>query len=1193
MKVTLLTLIISLVLGWAFPVSAQSYQVTVYNMANTPVFTTNIFKAATAGKNNDIWVGSTNQGLYRFNGTTWYKATILMNHNIRGLYRSPVDSAIWVAQSGSSGSTATNGGVNRIADTAYTHTYYGSVLGAPTRFTNGIVVDQNNIAWSAHNPHLTGSTTTGGGIGKFVTGASTGSAIYAGLPTGIYATERRVLSIGKGTQEMWAGVDRHCAGTCKRAYIARYTADGVFIDSITASNSPIPFSSQVGGVAARAIHFDNSNRVWVGLSSGGFGVYQNGTWTMLNETNSPFPAGAAVNFQSISEDNFGWVYIGTTAGLLIYKNTGPVDDSASYTLIDQSHGLPSNNITGIAIGRINVTYFRYSLYLTTSAGIARLEPNSELSVVHRKLKYNGNLTPQVTRRDIKMGIFGIKVACDGTQSTLFRYDRPGLANCIFRVTEDPEELETEKYGMFIQQPSTGDSCVAIFQHPAHLSPSLMTDPAHGIIHIEVYNTLEGEVVETFPVELVRPSVLMVHGLWPAKPEAFRLMKQYLMQQNMYKSYSDITLVNYPDELSFASNINWVKVEVRDILEEDLWVRGVSSGKVDIVAHSVGGILSRLYLQNHFYNHDINKLITLNTPHSGTQFANFLLSPGVVSANLRRVLNASGKKTGKGAVSDLKVNSDAIDITLNGNLGLNLNRHTAPVHSIVTKESLGFPIVAGLKMLITREWEGFVAQLIARIYGNLYMTNVIYNGFAHDYFVPTNSQIGGLDNGKWSLIDGQWHSSIANDDVMERVKELLNTSRMNTAVFEWNGYNPEDLSYPSPAIPSLPQVQQSNALVAITSPTAGTTVNPSDTLIISITGNSEVTSLLVTAGNSTLPLQTAYYDTTSCSFTYEVPAEAIGKVTITAMGFGVGENIALDSTYILVQPDAMLDSITVEPDSIRFAVFDQVMVVVSGHYQDSIVRNLSGNPELSMSLSTGNAALSGDNILFGMVQGNDTLTVEFQGKTRMVPVTVTAPDSGSALLPENLNVSGSRSSGSPEVCYNASGTISVAGNNTDFLLASGASASFIAGQKVSLLPGVKALSGSNLTARIALNGQYCNITSLFSPDWPIMSAPVAETIPDDVLKSTEFSGQLLSGSEREMFRIYPNPTSGEVSLTEINPGIGTSKQLEVYNIHGAMLFRDRWDDQPVHSLSLQGYPSGLYFIRIVSGETVRMMRIVKR
>ncbi len=1192
MRAILLTIICALALCRTNPGHAQSYQVTVFNMANTPVFTTNIFKAATAGKNNDIWVGSTNQGLYRFNGTTWYKATILMNHNIRGLYRSPIDSAIWVAQSGSSGSTATNGGINRIADTAYSHTYYGSVLGAPTRFANGIVVDENNIAWSAHGPHLTGSTTTGGGIGKFITGASNGSAIYAGLPTGSYAADRRVLCIGKGTQEMWVGVDRSCSGVCKRSYIARYTADGVFIDSITASNSPIPFSSQVGGVAARAIHFDVRNRVWVGLSSGGVAVFQNGIWTMLNENNIPFPAGAAVNVQSITEDNFGWIYIGTTAGLLIYKDMGPLDDSAGYTLIDQSHGLPSNNITGIAIGRVNITYARYPVYLTTSAGIARLEPNSELTVVHRKFKYSGLVTPQITRRDIMWGLSGIKIACDGTQSTLFRYDRPGLANCVFRVVEDPQETETEIYGLFIQQPSTGDSCVAIYQHPAYLEPSLMVDPALGIIHIEVYNTLEGEVVETFPVELVRPSVLMIHGLWSSGEEAFRLLKLYLLQQDMYM-YSDITLVNYPNDVPFASNVNQIINELKVRLHQDFWERGISSGKVDIVAHSMGGVLSRLYLQHPLYNHDINKLITLNTPHSGSQIANFLLSPGVVPASLRKALGTMGKNTGNGAVADLMVNSDAIDILLNGNPGENLNRNTAPAHTIFTSETIGFPIVAALKMLVTRKWEGFVAQTIARTFGQYYLTNNIYDGFANDYIVPTNSQIGGLTGGRRSYFTDQWHSSTANEDVMDRVRELLNISRMNTLVFEWDGYDPDQILYFPPASPALPPSVQGNPQVTITSPAAGTVVNPLDTLSISITGNNEVSSLLVAAGNNLLPMHTAYYDTTSCSFTYEVPAEAIGKVSITVMGFGVGENIALDSTFILVQPDAVLDSITVDPDTITFAVFDQTMAMVSGHYQDSIVRNLSGNPAVSLKLSTGNAVLSGDNTIFGMAEGIDTLTVEFQGKTRIVPVSVSAPDSGSAILPMNLNVSGSRGSGSPDVCYNASGTITLAGNNKGYLLASGASASFIAGQKISFLPGVKALSGSNLTARIAVNGQYCSINSLFAPDWPVMSLPVAELMSDDAIKSTYLTDQSLSASDEGIFRVYPNPTSGKFSITEINPGTQTRKFLEVYNIHGAMLLRDKWEDRPDHSLSLQGYPSGLYFIRIVSGETVRMIRIVKR
>lgn len=370
--------------SWLTAVS-QSYQFTVYNATTHPsVFTTSNFKAAAIGKHGHVWIGSANQGLYRFNGQTWQKATILTNHNIRALYMSPVDSSIWVAQSGSGGSN-TNGGVNRVADTAYAQTYYGATLGAPTRYAYGIWVDSNNIAWSAHGPHTTGSIVTGGGIGKFVTGSPTGSAIYAGLPSGNYAPDRRCLCIGRGDDEIWVGVDRAVyGGTARSSYIAKYSLDGTFIDSITANNSPIPFNNLLGGVAPRAIHFDKQGRVWVGLSSGGMAVYNNGSWTMVNT--GIIPAGAAVNFQAITSDTSGTVYIGTTAGLLVFWGEYFPEDPAFYEFYDANNGLPNSNVGGV------VAKNRDLIWVATSGGIVkmvRIPAQSIEGIVKRtKIDYN-------------------------------------------------------------------------------------------------------------------------------------------------------------------------------------------------------------------------------------------------------------------------------------------------------------------------------------------------------------------------------------------------------------------------------------------------------------------------------------------------------------------------------------------------------------------------------------------------------------------------------------------------------------------------------------------------------------------------------------------------------------------------------------------------------------------------------------
>lgn len=356
-------------------VHAQNYQFTVYNMSNTPVFTTNAFKGAAIGLHDNIWVGSAGQGLYRFNGKNWQKAPILTSNSIRGVYMSPADSTIWISQSGtgSTGSgTNINGGVNHIQDTLYAMIYYGALTGLPSRACYGIYVDEFNPAnaWSAHWPNTTASVVTGGGIGKIETGSSNASKILDGLPSGNYSSETMCTSIGSGigADEIWVGVARSCyKGVCNPAYIAKYNKDGIYRGNITASNSLIPFSSDVAGPVARAIDFDSNNRVWIGLSTGGVAVCDNSTkeWILLNEDNSLFPAGASVNFQSITHNSTGYVFIGTSAGLLVYYG-GDLNQTANFKIYSTVDGLPSPNITGIAISKND------KIWLSTSAGIVSM-----------------------------------------------------------------------------------------------------------------------------------------------------------------------------------------------------------------------------------------------------------------------------------------------------------------------------------------------------------------------------------------------------------------------------------------------------------------------------------------------------------------------------------------------------------------------------------------------------------------------------------------------------------------------------------------------------------------------------------------------------------------------------------------------------------------------------------------------------
>ena len=60
--------------------------------------------------------------------------------------------------------------------------------------------------------------------------------------------------------------------------------------------------------------------------------------------------------------------------------------------------------------------------------------------------------------------------------------------------------------------------------------------------------------------------------------------------------------------------------VKTVLEENVFSM---ERPIDIVAHSMGGILARVALETPEFAGKINHLITLATPHSGTELARYL------------------------------------------------------------------------------------------------------------------------------------------------------------------------------------------------------------------------------------------------------------------------------------------------------------------------------------------------------------------------------------------------------------------------------------------------------------------------------------------------------------------------------------------------------------------------------------------
>lgn len=201
------------------------------------------------------------------------------------------------------------------------------------------------------------------------------------------------------------------------------------------------------------------------------------------------------------------------------------------------------------------------------------------------------------------------------------------------------------------------------------------------------------------IGISRPGVIILHGLNDSS-KTFQPMKKYLENSGQFIS-SQIFTVDYKgtNTSSFDDNTNKYEVVKNGLknLSDSLLRVGIASTKYDMVGHSMGGILERLYNQE-IDNKHTNKLITLNTPHFGAPLGN--IAPTLFAKvnklaedyknkeKLGKILNAIkagvdkafNPYDGRQAVADLAIGSNAIK-KLNSHNISKLNR--IPIFAVGT------------------------------------------------------------------------------------------------------------------------------------------------------------------------------------------------------------------------------------------------------------------------------------------------------------------------------------------------------------------------------------------------------------------------------------------------------------------------------------------------------------------------------
>ena len=528
---------------------------------------------------------------------------------------------------------------------------------------------------------------------------------------------------------------------------------------------------------------------------------------------------------------------------------------------------------------------------------------------------------------------------------------------------------------------------------------------------------EKETLSPLPIDIVRPPVLLIHGLGGSPADTFSAMTEFLQTGRFYNRWQILPLdYSTSNTASFETNRNVVRLGIDQQLNYCRKIMGYEAKKVDILAHSMGGLLTRKYLQSEGYKYDINKFITLNTPESGSQGANLLMQMDQYSDLTNAMLHLyfmEGKSSvpnvlkwadydskrdeyynelinfvRQGAVRDLCVNSDAI---LNGLNGADLNRNTVPTHAIYTSFNIEQHKVSGATIFKSASSSIIFGMTVASAE---YFYNEDLNSFImklygedNDLIVPVSSQIGGL-NYATTFFPDQWHSSTSNPDVINCVQELLLSSKTSGS-FSVNGFNPPKLTYNNPiqsSSTSSLRASSQNTYIKFTSIDKPNCTN-NDEIKIQITGSADITSMSLYIQGEYGNSYTEIKNGNSNDFSYTVPTEALGYKKLLAIGFTNSQTAVVDTASITVSTSASLLSISTSENELWVPLYGKQQILVQGAYSDGTNKNITYLDGVQYSIKGSNASIESPSIIDGVKAGVDTVVISYQGFTINLPVQI--------------------------------------------------------------------------------------------------------------------------------------------------------------------------------------------------------------
>jgi triacylglycerol esterase/lipase EstA (alpha/beta hydrolase family) len=146
---------------------------------------------------------------------------------------------------------------------------------------------------------------------------------------------------------------------------------------------------------------------------------------------------------------------------------------------------------------------------------------------------------------------------------------------------------------------------------------------------------QGTESEEASMSLVPPPVVLVHGLW-GNEKSLEFLRDVLTNSPPWKSRPGLVkAIEYTNDIAFdaVEPASALGNQIRDLLKagvQSLDAEHIVGGRVDIIAHSMGGLVARHYAMLTPYRSlrdrgqgQFHQIVTLDTPEGGSQLATYL------------------------------------------------------------------------------------------------------------------------------------------------------------------------------------------------------------------------------------------------------------------------------------------------------------------------------------------------------------------------------------------------------------------------------------------------------------------------------------------------------------------------------------------------------------------------------------------